>query len=144
MHGQCVLALYRSRDVANRASLAVREAGISNDHIRICAGESAETTSSTADNESGFWDWLFGTNVPEADRRHYGAHFAEGGVAPSVFVEGAPSVTNIKQVEDILERYHPIDLHVEEEDADRMASSPLPRSSRNGINSNCKRCDWTA
>jgi stress response protein YsnF len=102
----------------------VREAGISNDRIRIGASEGDETTSSTANSGSGLWDWLFGTDVPEADRRHYGAHFTEGGIALSVFIEGAPSVAHIKQVEDILERYHPIDLHVEEEeeDTDRMAS----------------------
>jgi hypothetical protein len=42
MRGQCVVALYRSRGEAERASLAVREAGITDDNIRI-SDESGKT-----------------------------------------------------------------------------------------------------
>jgi hypothetical protein len=60
------------------------------------------------------WDWLFSLRVPESDRTYYRTHLGEGRTALSVLLDGA-SPTKIGAVEEILDRYHPVDVRVEEE-----------------------------
>jgi len=60
------------------------------------------------------WDWLFGSNVPERDEAGYRAHFAEGRTAVSVLLDDGRSPATIAEVEQVLERYNPVDVHVEE------------------------------
>jgi stress response protein YsnF len=69
------------------------------------------------------WDWLFSRHVPERDRTYYRTHLAEGRTALSVLVDGGASQKSIDAVEEILERYHPVDVHIEAEQEGAAAAT---------------------
>lgn len=113
MHEQCVVAVYPSRVEAEQAFRAATAAGISTDNIRI---SSADMEHQAADEslQPGMWDWLFGSHVPEKDRSAYRTHLAEGRTALSILMDGEASPARIEAVEEILERFRPVDVRVVE------------------------------
>lgn len=62
--------------------------------------------------ESSGWGWLFGTAIPEEDERLYDGRFRAGETGLSVLLD-APTAATIENVEELLERYEPVDLHAE-------------------------------
>jgi len=58
------------------------------------------------------WDWLFGSDVPENDRRLYEGHMAKGGTALSVLLD-ASLMGNLDRVEGLLRQYNPVEMHEE-------------------------------
>jgi len=64
-------------------------------------------TSALASRREGFWDWLFGRDMPEADRSWYEANLHEGRTALSVFVRDAQEHDRVAEV---LEEFDPIDF----------------------------------
>ncbi len=68
-----------------------------------------ETTVSPAASEhrGGFWDWLFGRDVPERERGWYEENLREGGVVLSVLVHDQ---ARHEPVADILEEFDPIEF----------------------------------
>jgi hypothetical protein len=101
MHGQCLVAVYPSRNEAEQACRAAIASGIPSGNIRISGGR------------PHVWDWLFSRHVPERDKTYYRTHLAEGRTALSILLDGDASPARIDTVERILERYHPVDVHVE-------------------------------
>jgi hypothetical protein len=88
--------------------------GIPNDNIRIGG----------ADKEwPHVWDWLFSRHVPERDRSYYRTHLAEGRTALSVLLDGGASPAGIDAVEDILERFHPVDVREQEDEKGSTAAT---------------------
>jgi uncharacterized protein (TIGR02271 family) len=60
----------------------------------------------------GFFDWLFGGSISETDRGLYETSLTEGRTAVSVYLaNGTPSQ---QQIEDILERFDPVDIQEED------------------------------
>jgi stress response protein YsnF len=115
MHGQCLVAVYPSRSEAEQALRAAIGSGIPSGNIRI--------SSADADKERHVWDWLFDSRyVPERDKAYYRTHHAEGRAALSVQLDGGASPARIDAVEQILERYHPVDVHVETEGEGSIAT----------------------
>lgn len=107
MHGQCLVAVYPSRNEADQAFRAARRSGIASHNIRM----------SGADMEGPHgWDWLFSRHVPERDRTYYRTHLAEGRTALSVLIDGGARPARIEAVEEILDRFHPVDVRIEEEE----------------------------
>jgi hypothetical protein len=103
MQKQCLVAVYPSRNEAEQAVRAALGSGIPNDNIRI----------SGAAKEPHVWDWLFSRHVPERDRALYRTHLAEGRTVLSVLLDGSASPARVSAVQEILARYHPVDVHVE-------------------------------
>jgi stress response protein YsnF len=118
MHGQCLVAVYPSRNEAEQAFRAVAGSGIPSNNIRISGGE------------PHVWDWLFSRHVPERDRTFYRTHLAEGRTALSVLLDGGSSPASINAVEEILERYHPVDVHIEQEEAASAAVAGRPDAAK--------------
>jgi hypothetical protein len=104
MHGQCLVAVFPSRNEAEQAFRAAVGSGIPSGNIRISGGE------------PHVWDWLFSKHVPERDKTFYSTHLAEGRTALSVLLNGETSPARINAVEEILERYHPVDVHIEQQE----------------------------
>jgi hypothetical protein len=111
MHGQCLVAVYPSRNEAEQAFRAALGSGIPSDNIRISEASRPHV-----------WDWLFSRHVPERDRTYYRTHIANGRTALSVLLDGGASPAKINAVEEILERYHPMDVHVEEAEESATAA----------------------
>lgn len=63
------------------------------------------------------WDWLFSLHVPERDKTYYRTHLAEGRTALSVLLDGGASHAKIDAMEEILDRFHPVDVRVEKDEA---------------------------
>jgi uncharacterized protein (TIGR02271 family) len=118
MQGQCVVAVYKSRNEAEQAYRAVLGSGVPEDHVRLSDQQLSQIQKSEAtggtgsDGGGGIWDWLFGSDVSEDDRRVYEGHMAGGGTALSVLVD-APSISSIDRVEELLQQYNPMEMHDE-------------------------------
>jgi stress response protein YsnF len=139
MDGHNVVAVYGLRDEAERARDRLIEDGIPANEIRISAAEPgvaagtsdlaggtglAGGTAAAAPRREGFWDWLFGRDMPERDRSWYESNLREGRTVLSVFVRDAEQH---RRVADILEEFDPIDF--DEGDtatADRLGAGTMP------------------
>ncbi|WP_439399212.1 YsnF/AvaK domain-containing protein [Bradyrhizobium sp. PMVTL-01] len=122
MQGQCVVAVYNSGNDAEQAYRAVVGSGVPADHVRLSNqpshSSSRDRVSTNSDGES-FWDWLFGSDVPEDERRLYESHMQRGGAALSVLVD-APRMADLDRIEGVLQEYNPVEIH--EESTDRTAA----------------------
>ena len=83
MQGQCVVAVYSSRDNAEQAYRAVLGSGIPQDHVRLSDQQrssvaSADGAGASSDGGS-IWHWLFGSDVPADDLRLYQGIWREVG-----------------------------------------------------------------
>jgi uncharacterized protein (TIGR02271 family) len=116
MQGQCLVAVYNSRNDAEQAYRAVLGSGVPKDHVRLSDQQPPQVPSpggGGARTDGGsIWDWLFGSEVPEGDRRRYEGHMASGGTVLSVLVD-APSMGDIDRVGGLLQEYNPVEMHDE-------------------------------
>ena len=124
-----VVAIYGSQIEAERARDRLIEIGIRGTDIRMSAGEWDATagasdmpaTPAPAPRREGFWDWLFGRDIPEDDRSWYEASLREGRTALSVFVR---DTLEQHRVAEVLEEFDPIDFD------DAAAAGPGPLGER--------------
>ncbi len=107
MHGQCLVAVYPSRSEAEQAFRAARGSGVPSSNIRM---------SGDGMGQPHGWDWLFSRHVPERDKTYYRTHLAKGRTALSVLIDGGAPPARIDAVEEILGRFHPVDVRIEKED----------------------------
>ncbi len=109
MDGHNIVAVYNSRDIAERARDRLIGIGIPASDIRMSVAEPdiVGEVGATRRHEPGFWDWLFGRDVPEDDRSWYQSNLREGRTALSVFVVDAQ---HEQQVSNVLEEYDPIEF----------------------------------
>jgi stress response protein YsnF len=114
MDGQnVVVAVFTSIAEAERARDRLIEIGIPATDIRMSSGEAAhragiaETDTLTAPRREGFWDWLFGRDVPDYDRPWYESNLREGRTVLSVLVRDDEER---HRVAEILEDFNPIDF----------------------------------
>jgi hypothetical protein len=121
MHGQCLVAVYPSRNEAEQAFRAARGSGIPSANIRMSGAE--------MDRPHG-WDWLFSQHVPERDKTYYRAHLAGGRTALSVLIDGSAPPARLDAVEEILDRFHPVDVRVEEEIGEEDEGSAAARGKK--------------
>lgn len=111
---QTVIALYQSRTTAENAVNTLVAAGIPRANIRVESGENYTDTKTYVETDrdvnrgglAGFFDWLFGTGVPEDDAHIYTESIRRGDYAVIVQSDDA-SVSN---VESILNDFDPIDV----------------------------------
>jgi stress response protein YsnF len=131
MSGETLVAVYASRAEAERVRDRLRSIGAPESDVRLSidtdndqrfapvGGESGSAASPLAPKqEEGFFDWLFGSSVPEADRTWYGSNLREGRTALSVHLRDD---ADRQRIEDILEESDPIEFDRDE------ASAPAPR-----------------
>jgi stress response protein YsnF len=116
MDGHNLVAVYGSRGVAERVRDRLIAFGIPATDIRLSSAPEnagsgpAITDAAPHERHHGFWDWLFGNEVPEHDRAWYHTNLREGRTALSVLVR---SEAEREQVADILEEFNPLNQHDE-------------------------------
>lgn len=113
MPGQCVVAVYPTRSEAESVKRELLGRGISDEHIQISERDGSSQRQLDEGDGSGFFSWLFGSDITEDDRRMYGSHLMEGRAAVSVYLDETESAS-ASQIEDVLERYNPLDIHEEQ------------------------------
>jgi stress response protein YsnF len=106
-----LVAMYNSREEAERTRDELLRFGIPAEKIRLSAANAETTTFSREaalqERRGGFWDWLFGYDVPEHDQGWYSARLGEGRTALSVLVDDE---AQRERVAEILVRFNPIDF----------------------------------
>lgn len=136
MDGHNVVAVYKSRGDAEMARDRLIQSGIPQIDIRMSdtatvggadpmAGQAAVPM--PGERRAGFWDWLFGRDIPERDRGWYEANLREGRIVLSVLVRNE---TERERITDILDEFDPIEF-TGEADAlpDAGAAAPLSSAS---------------
>jgi hypothetical protein len=85
------------------------QSGIPADRIRMSEGAQPSATLLAAPERrrEGFWDWLFGTDIPERDRTWYETNLREGRTALSVLLDSEAERDRVVQM---LEQFNPIDV----------------------------------
>jgi stress response protein YsnF len=113
MDGHNVVAVFATRVEAERARDRLIEIGIPAADIRLGGSDLTDRTgvteaeTVTAPRHEGFWDWLFGRDVPDYDRTWYESSLREGHTVVSVLVH---NTEERHRVADILEDFNPIDF----------------------------------
>lgn len=125
MDGHNIVAVYASRAEAERARDRLIEVGIPATDIRIGGdrtdrAELAASEPAAEPRHEGFWDWLFGRNVPDYDRSWYETNLRQGHTVVSVMVRDAEER---HRVADILEDFNPVDF---DETESRYGATEIP------------------
>jgi stress response protein YsnF len=110
MYGHTLVAVYGSRDDADRARSRLMQIGIPQTDIRMSAENSSAQPSSASHaepKEVSFWDWLFGNDIPDEDRSWYDTNLRSGRTALSVMVR---TDAERERISDILEEFHPVEF----------------------------------
>jgi hypothetical protein len=114
MNGHNLVAVYDSRADAERARDRLIEFGIPASDIRLSsAGAEGGAVASVSErslaheHHHSFWDWLFGSDVPETDRSWYETSLRQGRTALSVFV---PNEAERERIADLLEEFNPVHM----------------------------------
>ncbi len=117
MNGHSLVAVYESRAHAERARDRLMQLGIPATDIRLSADLGTER-GLQGEHRGGFWDWLFGDNIPEHDRSWYDTNLRGGRTALSVLVRDEAERGRIS---DVLEEFDPIDF-------DHGSEAPMPET----------------
>jgi stress response protein YsnF len=107
MYGHTLVAVYASQADAERARDRLMQSGIPADRIRMSEGAQPSVPAAPERRREGFWDWLFGTDIPERDRTWYETNLREGRAALSVLLDSEAERDRVVQM---LEQFNPIDV----------------------------------
>jgi len=107
MQGQTMVAAYRSRAEAEQVRDELRDLGIAEGDLRLSAEGGDGANPLAPQREEGFFDWLFGSDVPETDRSWYGSALRDGRTAVSV---RAPAGIDEARILQVMEAHDPIEI----------------------------------
>jgi stress response protein YsnF len=113
MNGHNLVAVYMSRADAERVRDRLLALGISASDIRLSSTGQGGPVGSVSErglaheHHHSFWDWLFGSDVPEHDRCWYETKLREGRTALSVMVRNE---TEHERVADVMEEFNPLHM----------------------------------
>jgi len=131
MDGHNLVAVYVSRRDAEPVRDRLIEFGIPATDIRLSSADadastaSAHTGAASHERHESFWDWLFGSEVPEHDRGWYHANLREGRTALSVLIRNN---TERERVADILEEFNPVHM----DDGTETGTAPVSMGAEKG------------
>jgi stress response protein YsnF len=131
MDGHNLVAVYVSRRDAEPVRDRLIEFGIPATDIRLSSADadastaSAHTGAASHERHESFWDWLFGSDVPEHDRGWYHANLREGRTALSVLIRHN---TERERVADILEEFNPVHM----DDGTETGTAPVSMGAEKG------------
>jgi stress response protein YsnF len=124
-----LVAVYNLREDAERVRDRLIALGIPATEIRLSSasenGGAASLTEVPHERHHGFWDWLFGDDVPEHDRGWYHNNLREGRAALSVLVR---SDAEREQVAEILEEFNPVHM----DDGTDTGAAPVSMGAEQG------------
>lgn len=108
MPEQTIVGLYPTRSIADEVCKRLQAEGVAQTDISVGARDAVhQERTETAQHTSGFWDWLFGSNVSDDERERYSGHLLNGSVAVSV---RARSDAERESAAEVMEQFDPIDI----------------------------------
>jgi stress response protein YsnF len=126
MTQQTIVGLYATRALADNVRSSLRDVGISDNDISIGSKSSTEDEQLAPKRDGGLWDWLFGSELSDADRDRYSGHLRSGRIAVSV---RAHSDVEHEKIVAVLERFDPIDIDGDETPHGSVGELDTARSS---------------
>jgi stress response protein YsnF len=115
MH-QTIVALFESRDAAERASRDLQDAGLPLTDLQIVsAGEDKAAADreprgrSAPQHEEGFFAWLFGSDVPGPEVNLYHSHVYDRG-RTLLSVQSTEPGLGFEQIVEIVDRHDPVEI----------------------------------
>ena len=107
VHSRTITALFETHEAAQKAVVALEQAGIPSRHISLVAGsETTSTGTGTTEVDTGFWASLKDMFLPEEDRYAYAEGLRRGGYLLSVKTDEA----NYNRVLDIVDLDGSVDM----------------------------------
>jgi stress response protein YsnF len=95
MHTQKLVAFFPSIEDAANTRTRLIDAGFTADAIRLTGGAG----SPAAENENqSFFEWLFGSDMPDHEREWYGSNLRDGRTALSIQVESPEDIHDIEEL----------------------------------------------
>src|SRR3954464_3436449 len=91
---ETAVAIFPSRAEAERVKDRIVACGIAPSNVALSPQWSDETT--TKQDDRSWWDWLFGSDVPEHHRDWYDSNLRDGRTAVSVQLDDAGRRTEIQ------------------------------------------------
>jgi stress response protein YsnF len=132
MDGHNLVAVYVSRPDAERVQDRLIAFGVPASDIRLSSASVASGAVGAVSERSlarepqhSFWDWLFGSDVPEHDRTWYETNLREGRTVLSVLIR---SEAEREQVADILEEFNPVHM----DDGAETGTAPVSMGAEQG------------
>lgn len=119
---QTIVALFNQRVEAERAREDLQNAGLSiSDMHLISGGETpsghfAQPAEAEGSEPRGFFDWLFGSDVPQAEVERYHSYVNQGGKT-LLSLRATGGEIEFERIVSILDQHYPIDIG---EDADGL------------------------
>jgi len=124
---QTLVAIYPTRAEAERVKLRLVECGIADRRIALSPEHDGTDGASRGEDRRSWWDWLFGSDVPEDHRAWYDSNLREGRTALSVYLDDG---TRRVEIEEILHREGALDgPTVDSPAVDTMAATTRPQAS---------------
>jgi len=118
---QTLVAIYPTRAEAERIKLRLVECGIADRRIALSPEYTGTDGASREEDRRSWWDWLFGSEVPEDHRAWYDSNLREGRTALSVHLDDG---TRRAEIEEILHREGALDgPAVDSPSVDTMAAT---------------------
>ena len=111
MDQQTIVGLFSTRERATEVRRKLEGAGVPESSIKLSASEVAAGAAPDPQQEGGFWDWLFGSDVSSEERERYSGHLRSGNVAVSVLCRSEAERTKIAG---LMEQFDPIDIEGDE------------------------------
>ena len=131
MREQTLVGLYPTRTVADEVRTRLEAEGVNQSDISIGAeaGELVqEQTAELPKPATGFWAWLFGSEVSDEQRERYAGHLRGGSIAVSVRTR---SDAEHDRAIGVMEQFEPIDI--EGDDGNSVAlQTPAPSAAPEG------------
>jgi stress response protein YsnF len=111
---QTLVGFYPTRSIANEVRTRLEAEGVNQSDINIGAdfGESVHhETAETSKPASGFWAWLFGSDISDEQRERYAGHLRQGSIGVSVITR---SDADRERAIEVMEHFDPIDIEGED------------------------------
>jgi stress response protein YsnF len=125
---ETVVAMYSSRVEAERVKERLIASGIASSKIALSPEGSSDSTVGQQDDRS-WWDWLFGSNVPDDHRDWYGANLRDGRTAVSVYLD---DTTRRSEVQALLHEHGALDPELATGEAGPGITGQADRTRRDG------------
>jgi stress response protein YsnF len=110
MREQTLVGLYPTRTVADDVRRRLEAEGVNQSDISLGADADEAVhheTAGTSKPASGFWAWLFGSDVSDEQRERYAGHLRDGSIAVTVLTR---SDAERDRAIEVMEHFDPIDI----------------------------------
>jgi stress response protein YsnF len=98
MHAQKLVAFFPSVEQAEQTRARLIDAGFVADTIRLSGDASSPAAEVAENDDQSFFEWLFGSDTPDHERKWYGSNVRDGRAALSIQVKSPADIQDIEEL----------------------------------------------